>query len=255
MPDCHSVRTAIPAPSLILRKTARAFSAPVRPLLKPLLQTGFQEAIAANIPARISPAPIPRSRSIHSRQATTAHSVTAFFIKTDAPHCRFTIRFIRESGYRAGSTFAHKNGSPREQGRHGHAIDRRPEPASVYRHKRKRRLFLSIHAIFTRFSRDSIKSRRLADADTLSPSPRPKLGVTSGRQRFHRYALQRIFRPSLGSGGSDRDAAPPFSVFYHSIFFMNIQARSRKYTKYTRIYAPVFQSRVHDFFMISFREF
>ena len=40
-------------------------------------------------------------------------------------------------------------------------------------------------------------------ADALPPSTHPKLGVTSRHQRFHRYALQRIFRPSLRGGGSD----------------------------------------------------
>ena len=40
-------------------------------------------------------------------------------------------------------------------------------------------------------------------ADALPPSTHPKLGVTSRRQRFHRYALQRIFRPSLRRGESD----------------------------------------------------
>ena len=37
----------------------------------------------------------------------------------------------------------------------------------------------------------------------LPPSTHPKLGVSSKHQRFHRYALQRIFRPSLGNGRSD----------------------------------------------------
>ena len=38
---------------------------------------------------------------------------------------------------------------------------------------------------------------------TLPPSTHPKLGVSSRHQRFHRCALQRIFRPSLGNGRSD----------------------------------------------------
>ncbi len=41
------------------------------------------------------------------------------------------------------------------------------------------------------------------DAAALPPSARPKLGVSSGYHGFHRYALQRIFRPSLRRGESD----------------------------------------------------
>ena len=37
----------------------------------------------------------------------------------------------------------------------------------------------------------------------LTPSIHPKLGVMSKHQGLHRYALQRIFRPVLGAGGSD----------------------------------------------------
>ena len=70
-----------------------------------------------------------------------------------------------------GSTSVHKNRSPRKQGRVDHAIGNRPESASTH--------------------------------GALPPSTHPKLGVSSRHQRFHRYALQRIFRPSLGNGGSD----------------------------------------------------
>ena len=73
--------------------------------------------------------------------------------------------------YHVGSTSAHKNRSPRKQGRNNHAIGKRPESASARR--------------------------------ALPPSTHPKLGVSSRHQRFHRCALQRIFRPSLGNGRSD----------------------------------------------------
>ena len=73
--------------------------------------------------------------------------------------------------YHDGSTTMHKNRSPRKQGRDNHAIGKRPESASVRR--------------------------------TLPPSTHPKLGVSSRHHGFHRYALQRIFRPSLGNGRSD----------------------------------------------------
>ena len=73
--------------------------------------------------------------------------------------------------YHDGSTTMHKNRSPRKQGRDNHAIGKRPESASARR--------------------------------ALPPSTHPKLGVSSRHQRFHRYALQRIFRPSLGDRGSD----------------------------------------------------
>ena len=73
--------------------------------------------------------------------------------------------------YHDGSTTMHKNRSPRKQGRDNHAIGKRPESASARR--------------------------------ALPPSTHPKLGVSSRHQRFHRCALQRIFRPSLGNGRSD----------------------------------------------------
>ena len=38
---------------------------------------------------------------------------------------------------------------------------------------------------------------------TLPPSIHPKLGVSSKHQKFHRYALRRLFRSSLGNGRSD----------------------------------------------------
>lgn len=73
--------------------------------------------------------------------------------------------------YHVGSTSVHKSRSPRKQGRNNHAIGKRPESAST--------------------------------RGALPPSTHPKLGVSSRHQRFHRCALQRIFRPSLGNGRSD----------------------------------------------------
>ena len=89
--------------------------------------------------------------------------------RTDAPHCRFISCFVRGPEYHTGSTSAHKNRSPRKQGRHHHAIGKRPESAS-------------------------------AGKARLPPSTHPKLGVSSRHQRFHRCALQRIFSPSFGDG-------------------------------------------------------
>lgn len=77
--------------------------------------------------------------------------------------------FVRGPEYHTGSTSAHKNRSPRKQGRHHHAIGKRPESAS-------------------------------AGKARLPPSTHPKLGVSSRHQRFHRCALQRIFSPSFGDG-------------------------------------------------------
>ena len=73
--------------------------------------------------------------------------------------------------YHVGSTSVHKSRSPRKQGRDNHAIGKRPESASA--------------------------------RGALPPSTHPRLGVSSRHQRFHRCALQRIFRPSLGNGRSD----------------------------------------------------
>lgn len=87
----------------------------------------------------------------------------------DAPRCRFISCFVRGPEYHTGSTSAHKNRSPRKQGRHHHAIGKRPESAS-------------------------------AGKARLPPSTHPKLGVSSRHQRFHRCALQRIFSPSFGDG-------------------------------------------------------
>ena len=89
--------------------------------------------------------------------------------RTYAPHCRFISCFVRGPEYRDGSTSAHKSRSPRKQGRHHHAIGKRPESAS-------------------------------AGKARLPPSTHPKLGVSSRHQRFHRCALQRIFSPSFGDG-------------------------------------------------------
>ena len=77
--------------------------------------------------------------------------------------------FVHGPEYRDGSTSAHKSRSPRRQGRHRHAIGKRPAPAS-------------------------------AGKARLPPSTHPKLGVSSRHQRFHRCALQRIFSPSFGDG-------------------------------------------------------
>ena len=73
--------------------------------------------------------------------------------------------------YHIGSTSVHKSRSPRKQGRDNHAIGKRPESASA--------------------------------RGALPPSTHPKLGVSSRHHGFHRCALQRIFRPSLGNGRSD----------------------------------------------------
>ena len=169
-------------------------------------------------PARAAPRRSP-IHPPHARQATSAHSVTVS--RTDAPHCRFTIRFVHRHGYQLGSTSAHKNGSPREQGRVSHAIGRRPEPASArsasarvpVRRKAVAGLRPGNPAGFPlggprRVRRNGFSLRErggaaVEGADALPPSTHPKLGATSRRQRFHRYALQRIFRPSLGNGGSD----------------------------------------------------
>ena len=78
----------------------------------------------------------------------------------------------RIGDYHQGSTSMHKNRSPRKQGRGNHAIGNRPEFAST-------------------------------QSCALPPSTHPTLGVSSRHQRFHRCALRRIFRPSLGNGRSD----------------------------------------------------
>ena len=73
--------------------------------------------------------------------------------------------------YHSGSTSMHKNRSPRKQGRGIHAIGNRPESASA--------------------------------KNALPPSIHPRLGVSSRHQKFHRCALWRLFRSSLGNGRSD----------------------------------------------------
>ena len=105
----------------------------------------------------------------HARQATSAHSVTAGW----PMHRTAGSQSVSYAGrkYHFGSTSTHKNRSPRKQGRTVHAIGKRPESAST--------------------------------KSALPPSTHPKLGVSSRHQRFHRCALQRIFRPSLGNGRSD----------------------------------------------------
>ena len=91
--------------------------------------------------------------------------------RLDAPHCRFKSASYMNRNYRNGSTSMHKNRSPRKQGRGIHAIGNRPESASV--------------------------------KSTLPPSIHPRLGVSSKHQKFHRCALWRLFRSSLGNGRSD----------------------------------------------------
>ena len=51
--------------------------------------------------------------------------------RADAPRCRFISCFVRGPEYHTGSTSAHKNRSPRKQGRGNHAIGNRPGSASV----------------------------------------------------------------------------------------------------------------------------
>ena len=106
-----------------------------------------------------------------SRQATSAHSVTAPF-GADAPHCRFIICFVHSS----------------ENTTQGVRLCTR---TGLHRNRVGVTMPLEIAL--------SPQARKC----TLPPSTHPKLGVSSRHQRFHRYALRRIFRPSLGNGRSD----------------------------------------------------
>ena len=154
-------------------------------------------------PARAAP----RGSPIHPSHVKAGYSRTQRYrlFRDGCTALRVLARTVRGPEYRAGSTSAHKNGSPRKQGRVGHAIDRRPEsasmrPAPVSRLTPPRRLGPR------RSRRGSVTDgtiRQGLEAVALPPSARPKLGVSSGYKRFHRCALQRIFRPSLRSGESD----------------------------------------------------
>ena len=133
------------------------------------LQTGFQGAIAIRTPARVAAALIPHPPA--SRKAGYDCTQRYGAVWRDAPHCRFKSASYMNRNYRNGSTSMHKNRSPRKQGRGIHAIGNRPESASV--------------------------------KSTLPPSIHPRLGVSSKHQKFHRCALWRLFRSSLGNGRSD----------------------------------------------------
>jgi len=95
--------------------------------------------------------PIRRS---HSRQATlhTASGRIALLSHRIAGSSPFRT----QAGIPLGSSSVHKDGSPHEQGRISHAIERRPERAGEC---------------------------------TPSSSIHPELGVGSKHQRFQRYAL------------------------------------------------------------------
>ena len=108
------------------------------------------------------------AQSTQGRLLCTQHLAKAFisYRNTGLP-CP-----VEESFYHKGSTSPHESRPPHKQGHVSHAIARRPEGASVS---------------FLRFP----------------PSTHPKLGVQSRHKGFHRYALQRIFRPFLENGSSD----------------------------------------------------
>ena len=79
-------------------------------------------------PARAAP----RGSPIHPSHVKAGYSRTQRYrlLRDGCTALRVLARTVRGPEYRAGSTSAHKNGSPRKQGRVGHAIDRRPESAS-----------------------------------------------------------------------------------------------------------------------------
>ena len=164
IPDCHLVRTAI----LYLpfgESQPRCFPQHCSPVLSSFAGMVSRGNIALGRGhGRKRFAPL--SPHVHARQATlhTAHDSVHRIAGSSS--ASYTAR-----KYHDGSTTVHKNRSPRKQGRVNHAIGYRPESASAH--------------------------------GALPPSTHPKLGVSSRHQRFHRCALQRIFRPSLGNGRSD----------------------------------------------------
>ena len=167
-PDCHLVRTAIP--SLPVEDSLGDF----HHSLSASLASFAKRVSMGDRRRRLWPEPCccvdPTSTRLTQGRLRLHTALRPR--RADAPRCRFISCFVRGPEYHTGSTSAHKNRSPRKQGRHHHAIGKRPESAS-------------------------------AGKARLPPSTHPKLGVSSRHQRFHRCALQRIFRPSLGNGRSD----------------------------------------------------
>ena len=165
VPDCHLVRTAIPF--LPHEDSLGDFHRSPSVSL-----ASFADRVSGGDRGKALARAPPRSSSIHpphARQATSTHSVTAPTDRCTALQVHNLFRTQAEIPQ--GSTSVHKNRSPRKQGRNNHAIGKRPESASAH--------------------------------SALPPSTHPTLGVSSRHHGFHRYALQRIFRPSLGNGRSD----------------------------------------------------
>ena len=168
LPDCHLVRTAIPFSS-------RWNSLGVFHHSPSASLASFADMVSKSKgPPMLRPGAITVWPLIRHAHLKAGYVCTQRYglMNTDAPHCRFKqlLRTQLEE-YHDGSTAMHKNRSPQKQGRGNHAIGNRPESAST--------------------------------RGALPPSTHPTLGVSSRHQRFHRYALQRIFRPSLGSSRSD----------------------------------------------------
>ena len=147
-------------PYLLVLRQPRCFPLRHDPAL---MQTDFQGDIVLT--------PRPWRRTLGSPFPTcprkagyTAHSVHG--VKPGSTAMQVHIRYRTEVSYHMGSTLLHNIRSPQQQGLDLYAIKDCPEAAGI----------------------------------TPSPSIHPRLGVRSRHQRFHRCALQRIFRPFPESG-------------------------------------------------------
>ena len=165
LPDCHLVRTAIPF--LPHEDSLGDFHHSPSVSL-----ASFADRVSGGDRGKALARAPPRSSSIHpphARQATSTHSVTAPTDRCTALQVHNLFRTQAENttvGVRLCTrTGLHEN-----------------------------RVGLSM-PLEIALSSQAQKA--------LPPSTHPKLGVSSKHQRFHRYALQRIFRPSLGNGRSD----------------------------------------------------
>lgn len=155
-------------PSITHKRQPRCF-----PLQAERFLASFASMVSSSDDAKVAAGDRLRLSQIHhthSRQATlyTALHDRTHKLRAFAPQYRFHPASYRVSrALLAGACIGvrHNGGSPRRQGRYLHAIASRPE--------------------------------------TLTPSIHPNLGERSKHQGLHRCALQRIFRPVLGTDCSD----------------------------------------------------
>ena len=167
LPDCHLVRTAI---LFLPRKDSLGdFHYSLSVSLASFAET-VSESRGPPCSGRERKRPDLSFTNPHARQATSAHSVTARDGRCTALQVHHLLRT------QLGNTTMGVRLCTRT-GLHGNRVG----------------ITMPLESALSPQAR----------GNALPPSTHPKLGVSSRHHGFHRCALQRIFRPSLGNGRSD----------------------------------------------------